>query len=291
MEQTDQQMQQLGNFISQQSGIKMSTVVKDCIKALGLKSKKNWPGTNFYGLASADYRCKHLEEEGLKKKNNCSSDSSSSPKSNLNQAPVDNSENGFKYEWVDVLSYGEFRDDKNFMHNDIPLNVGFSSERKVTRQDFSITIRCTIGIDDSCNLPLYTCSSENEAYSDHQISTCVKKFLTKIGCLGKKHWSGFDFFGLSRKTVSNVLENMKKKNIVKCDNERKSLLTKLNNTIQRNAGPTCNLSSTTYQNARNELIHNVVDATSLEISSVSHLFYFYTYLKNQSIIFPWNLKL
>ena len=181
MMQVNQQVQQQGNLISQKSGIKISSVVKDCIKSLGLTSKKNWPGTNFFGLSSADFRHKLLEEEIEETiKINGNLVSGSSPAASFNQVAEDNSEDGFRYEWVDVISYGEFRDDENFIHNGIPINVGFTSERKITRQKFSLNIKCIIGMDE--RLVIYLCIHVLQNLKPIQIFKCqhvLKSFCRK----------------------------------------------------------------------------------------------------------------
>lgn len=87
---------------------------------------------------------------------------------------------------MSVVSYGEFRYADNFIHGGIPLNIGYTSECKIVHvawENFSVNIKCSISIE-TRSLPLYTCYTDSNHVSDFQVSTCVKKFLEQIRCLG-----------------------------------------------------------------------------------------------------------
>ena len=169
------------------------------------------------------------------------------------------------------MSYGHTESiDPIFFYNDIPLPIGFTSCRQVSCHSGPVVVTCEIKKDSKSNLPLFICSSPTCSISDHQISVCVKKLLQEIKCIGKKHWSGYDFYGITRANVKKVLKNIEydtEENLpVKCDQEKDRnkypILKNLTNVWQRNAGPTNTLSHKCYKNSRNELIHSVVDATS-----------------------------
>ena len=246
---------------------KITVVVADCLKGLNLSSKKKWPGTVFFGLTSAEYRKKNAVSDTSSSSTLLTSSSTdvrqpTEETLNLEKLSEITTSKENIYDWVEVSSFGSIvSQSKEYFHNDIPITAGFSSTRNVLCvNEKRVEVTCVISTDKESGLPLFTCKTFENNFSDFQISSCVNTFLRKIQCVGKKHWSGYDFFGLTRFKVKHTLITMNCNKKIATQNSH--LTDKLNNIWRRNAGPTRELSCKNYKDKRNSVIHSVVDAAS-----------------------------
>ena len=94
------------------------------------------------------------------------------------------------------------------VHNSIPLNVGYIAKHEVLCLSDSIFVTCEVKKDVTCDLPLFVCFTNDINISGSQISVVVNDLLGLIHCVSKKHWSRFDFFGITHSDVKKVLVNM-----------------------------------------------------------------------------------
>ena len=121
----------------------------------------------------------------------------------------------------------------------------------------------------------FMCSLEDGAdfIEDSEVSVAVNTLLKKINCVGTKHWSGYEFFCFTKPDVVQTLQKMvdetsslatpsAKKAESKQKKKKKDILENVENILNRNAGPTKDLSRKEYKDARNKAIHSVVDAAS-----------------------------
>ena len=79
--------------------------------------------------------------------------------------------------------------------------------------------------------------------------------LSQIKAVTKRHWSGFEFFGLYRAEILKIIEKV----TVNVDD---SSLREIQNVRCRNAGPTSELKSKKSMDNRNKKIDEVVDYAS-----------------------------
>ena len=271
-----------------------SGATAEIFKVLGLFSRKRWSGLSFFGMSLLAYseaveaKAK-LDDSGYSTADNSSVDNNllgclndslvnDRQKENENPVMIEDVDLGTsstnRYVWVGVVSYGKYISNDNFLYDDIPLTVGFKSARKVVCESETVLVSCEIQHDDITDLPLYIRWTENFTHSHHKISVAVKNLLCDIKCAGKKNWSGFNFFELTRVDVKNVLVNMKPS--PRESSKKDSILSEISNVRHRNAGPTSNLSLQLYKNNRNDLIHRVVDYTSFgDVKGISVIFYIY----------------
>ena len=73
----------------------------------------------------------------------------------------------------------------------------------------ALYIECKV-VQNDYELPICICqcNSENIIISEENPTTAVRKMLSAIKSIGKKKWSGYDFFGFVRKNVSSHLKAM-----------------------------------------------------------------------------------
>jgi len=250
---------------------KISSAVHSCLKEMHLVTKKRWAGTQFFGLTTSDYHAKLLEVEASN--NNIDTTTETVPQKDFSTENIELTNGSKTYGWINVVQYGKVG---NFRYKDIPLNVGYVSHREVTCTSGKVLVSCKIELDscDSRRLS-YICSSENQSYQHSQISVAVNSYLKQINCVGKKHWSGYDFFGITRKEVKITLNKMvndassnhddipsSSKQLKPKSSQQPEVLNVVSNILNRNAGPTSNLSKKSYKDSRNKAIHSVVDSAS-----------------------------
>ena len=234
-----------------------TTAMKKAFEFVDFRSKKKWNGNDFFGINRKDVSVVSIDNgssEGV---------SEESPVFFPNVA----THGSRNISWVGLQDIGENMFSENYVvticGKEVRLQPGFLSLRKIGEID----VKCCIEKGD--NKPIFkliwnndggerSCSSEN-------CNLCLKQMLSELHIKSYKK-SGFDFFGLTRPEILNVLINNKsisitcKKSKKVCEaNELFGNILKVRN---RNAGPTSSLKSSAAQTKRNSLIHEVVDFTS-----------------------------
>ena len=92
------------------------------------------------------------------------------------------------------------------------------------------------------SLPQLICKANDECFTSYTITIAVNQVLEKIGCVSKKHWSGYDFFGFHRKEVLQKYQ-VGEPNETSATTRCKKPLIDIENILSRNAGPTTDLKS------------------------------------------------
>ena len=284
------------------SDSKITPCVKQCLTKLKLVTKKDWPGTQFYGFYTSVYNRLLTEEKELEEEEINSDKSNETEKDNdKTLATNDEGDDGSneiisfknfalddndstcsdKFLWIGVKNFGKVGPNR---HNAVPLFDGFQSQRMVLCKDdegrkvlklvnCQVIIQQNVDSEDSeCG---FMCSLEDGAdfIEDSEVSVAVNTLLKKINCVGTKHWSGYEFFGFTKPDVVQTLQKMvdetsslatpaAKKAESKQKKKKKDILENVENILNRNAGPTKDLSRKEYKDARNKAIHSVVDAAS-----------------------------
>lgn len=275
------------------SDSKITPCVKSCLSKLKLTTKKDWPGTQFYGFYTSVYNRLLTEEEEEKlnsekanedtvSTNDGGNEENEINKSFKNFALDDNNDScSDKFRWMGVRNFGKVGPNR---HNEVPLFDGFKSQRMVLctydeGRSILKLVNCQVNIiqndkDTEHSACSFLCYLENgvDFIEDSEISVAVNTLLKKINCVGTKHWSGYEFFGLSKPDVVQTLQRMvgatssltttSEKVESRQKKKKKDILKNVENILNRNAGPTKDLSRQAYKDARNKAIHSVVDAAS-----------------------------
>uniref|UniRef100_A0A7M5WU97 Uncharacterized protein n=2 Tax=Clytia hemisphaerica TaxID=252671 RepID=A0A7M5WU97_9CNID len=266
------------------SKLKISNVASAILQELKLTTEKIWPGTNFFGLTSSAYR-KFLEGEGKERDSLIAPSSEnteiiSSIATEENNMGTTSEKSGFGIDnvkstkhckWVGVIDYGDTSSGvKPIAFENLLIHVGFTSQRLVNCKDNNTKlVSCKVIYNEILGAISFQLSTEDgQSFENTKISKAVNTFLMQIECVSTTNWSGFDFYGFRLQQVKTNLKLLKptrsnssaKKNETDQKNHSK-VLKNVSNILHRNAGPTKDLSKSSYKTARNQAIHSVVDAT------------------------------
>ena len=129
---------------------------------------------------------------------------------------------------------------------------GFISKWAVRCKENQLKL-VTCKISYACNIPYYHCVYDNDEISGTCPTVIVKKTMQSLECVGKKKYSGYEFFGLKN-------QKLKVPNIMNSGID--SALQDITNIMRRKSGPTSQMKDKRDKNKRNEKINNIVYLSS-----------------------------
>lgn len=233
---------------------------------LNIKPKKNWNGHSFFGLDRKDF-----------------------PKpvsSTSTNNPVDMHSYATSYKsnrdaiWIGVKSLGMPTLDILYQHaikkcgRSIYLRPGYEAIRGVRTGNSDKIVELHCQIKSSITGPVFRCYAPSDSeidFTSNVATSAVTLALEKISHTTKKNWSGYEFFGLLKPDVLNLIivppqsdnnDDSKKKKFSDYKDTDRSILRDAENLHIRDGGATSNLKSKQAQRNRNGTIHKLVQFAS-----------------------------
>ena len=120
------------------------------------------------------------------------------------------------------------------------------------------TLRCYVNSNGS--MPVYKCVCEDANFISLNPTICVKNALQSINCIGKKKWSGFDFFGFSKKQVFEKLHVVT--TTIPSNLNFNSIMKDISNIHRRHSVPTSLMKDKRAIEKRNQKINSIVELAS-----------------------------
>ena len=235
----------------------LTLAVRKVLEYLNFKTKKRWNGNDFFGINRKDIP------------------DSDPPQHGNNQTDSVNTVSclGRQSTFLKVVSFGTPNLHANFQYTvgtkTILLQPGYESIRQIFDKNKNINLHCKIEKTENGLLPMFHCFTTEDKIIDckaTKITTCVKSAFDLLGISMVKKWSGYDFYGLLRMDVVNVISSHP---LISTQNEKDKLFSTDSQILQsaakvrcRMAGPTSSLSSKQARNKRNGIIHELVKFAS-----------------------------
>ena len=264
-----------------------TTVYRKIVEQLGLSIEGKLVGKRYFGFETKDYKvC-------LENSSTITTTSDSSP-SNTNEnwteiggimQPIQSRQFVFKA----VLNIGIPNLDPLYEVNIANVACRLQIGYEIIRQVKLLNNKCIdlhMKIEKSDNGPIFQIFTKSDPLIEiagSKISQVMKKAFSELKLTVKKKWSGYEFFGLTRSEVLQVITKhptMLSTTLSRSEESKSSsskvrkvdevILKDISNIRRRNAGPTGNLSAKAIK-ARNETIHKLVEFASFgDVTSKSN---------------------
>ena len=248
-----------------------TTTFKAVLNHLDVKIKGRLNGGRFFGLLSKEYENQvelsseqNITEKDIEENSVLQRDILITPAISRNST------------WVGVINYGVVINDPQYVKNigsvQCRLQHGYEAIRKIKLKDERL-INVHLKIEESINGPLFRAFTLNEpvvACNSLVIGLVVKEVFNKLNVVSNKKWSGFEYFGLTKSEVLNVLStnpipagkvNDLDNDQRECNEQDYDILNDIVNIRKRNAGETSSLCRKAIK-ARNATIHKLVEFAS-----------------------------
>ena len=265
---------------------KITTLSNSILQKLNVATKKSWYGLKFFGLDRKDVReiqTAILSNNGVDGGNSNTSTSSinysNSSFSSSDQVPVASNMADVEiinfphiYNFLGIESFGkrvegqfkQFHEHKISPGRTIYIPDGYVSHWTIKCNnggdgggEVYKTLRCYVNSNGS--MPVYKCVCEDVNFISLNPTICVKNALQSINCIGKKKWSGYDFFGFSQK---QVFEKLHVTTTIPSNLNFNSIMKDISNIHRRHSGPTSLMKDKRAIEKRNQKINSIVELAS-----------------------------
>ena len=285
-----------------------TTVYRNVLSYLNIKVKGQLNGFRFFGFYSSEYKSSLQKLDEIRQNNINDKELESHAAAHLsarNSTDNDSSTNLLipshlrESSWGGVVSYGVAIDSPMFtkMIGKIKFQyrAGYEAIRylKFDKGDNPKAVALHLKIEEKDGKPLFKAFTTEDPIiqlSSNKLSSVLSEIFSAFDILPKRHWSGFEYFGLDKPDVLEVctksLQNLACKKLdnipeevsagdstKQSDQHGEQILTDLKNIRKRNGGETSSLCKKASK-ARNDKIHKLVEYASFGDIKSEYYFFF-----------------